>query len=74
MLLTLTLLLLILHCPWPHLLPPAARSEFVSAIASPGEVVSGVRHEDLQQLSFEDNSFDLVLSTEVGGRVGEMGK
>ena len=30
-----------------------------------GEIVNGVRHEDLQRLSFADDSMDLVLSSDV---------
>lgn len=45
---------------------PAYRSStFMGDAFTPGQVVNGVRHEDLQQLSFPDDSFDLVLSAEV---------
>ena len=44
-------------------------SEYVSPTAKPGSVhmtaVGLVRHEDLRNLSFPNNSFDLVLSAEV---------
>lgn len=40
-------------------------SEFVSPNRQPGSVVEGIQHEDLQQLSFRDDSFDLVISSEV---------
>ena len=42
-----------------------ACSEYFGAECKPGQVVRGVRHEDLQSLSFPDASFDLVLSSEV---------
>jgi hypothetical protein len=45
-------------------LPPC--SEFISTEIPGGTMVQGVRHEDLQQTSFQDNSFDLVISGEVG--------
>ncbi|KAL4423861.1 hypothetical protein ABPG75_001162 [Micractinium tetrahymenae] len=44
-------------------------SEFVSAELAPGTVVRGVRHEDLQRTSFADNTFDLVISSEMMSRV-----
>jgi SAM-dependent methyltransferase len=31
----------------------------------PGEVINGVPHQDLEQLSFADQSFDLVLSSDI---------
>lgn len=37
----------------------------------PGTVVDGVRHEDVQQLSFADARFDLVTSTEVFEHVAD---
>jgi len=40
-------------------------SEFMTSSTSPGHILNGVRHEDLQKLSFDDNSFDIVLSSEV---------
>jgi SAM-dependent methyltransferase len=40
-------------------------SEYLGEGFVSGDVVDGVRHEDLQQLSFPDASFDLVLTTEV---------
>lgn len=33
--------------------------------AKPGELIDGVRNEDVQQLSFSDNSFDLITSNQV---------
>ena len=40
-------------------------SEYLGADCEPGETVDGLRHEDVQRLSFPDASFDLVLSFEV---------
>jgi len=40
-------------------------SEYLGADKSPGEIVNGVRHEDVQRLSFPDASFDLILSFDV---------
>ncbi len=40
-------------------------SEYLGPDRAPGEVVDGVRNEDLQQLSFPDKSFDLILSFDV---------
>jgi len=40
-------------------------SEFLPGVLTSGTIVNGVRHEDLQVTSFKDNSFDIVISTEV---------
>jgi SAM-dependent methyltransferase len=40
-------------------------SEYWGPQYAPGEIVHGIRHEDLQSLSFADNSLDLVLSSDV---------
>ena len=40
-------------------------SEFFSPKLASGSYKDGVRHEDVQNLSFDDNSFDLVLSFDV---------
>lgn len=40
-------------------------SEYFGPNYQSGEFVNGIRHEDLQQTSFADNSFDIILSTEV---------
>lgn len=42
-----------------------ACSEYFGPDHRSGEVIDGVRHEDLQALSFADGSFDLVLSSDV---------
>ncbi len=66
-----------MHCPAPRRIPStytyvtgpfclrSSCSEFVSAQLAPGTVVRNVRHEDLQRTSFAENTFDLVISTEV---------
>ena len=46
-------------------------SEYLGPERRPGEVVEGVRHEDLQRLSFAAESFDLVLSSDVLEHVPE---
>jgi SAM-dependent methyltransferase len=33
--------------------------------AAPGSTIGGIRHEDLQQLTFDDGAFDLVITSEV---------
>ena len=40
-------------------------SEYWGPDFRPGEIVKGIRHEDLQRLSFDENSIDLVLSSDV---------
>jgi SAM-dependent methyltransferase len=40
-------------------------SEYFGHEYSSGDIVNGVMHQDLQKLSFNDDSFNLVLSTEV---------
>lgn len=40
-------------------------SEYLGPDKVPGQVVNGVRHEDLQNVSFADESFDVVLTSEV---------
>lgn len=46
-------------------LPGYRCSEFLSPDLTSGTVVDGVEHQDLQALSFSDESFDLVLSGDV---------
>jgi SAM-dependent methyltransferase len=46
-------------------LPGYVCSEYFGPKYSPGEVVNGIRHEDLSGLSFPDNSFDIVISSDV---------
>jgi hypothetical protein len=40
-------------------------SEYMGPDWSGGEIVNGIRHEDIQNLSFDDGSFDLVVSNDV---------
>jgi SAM-dependent methyltransferase len=40
-------------------------SEYFGPDHEPGALVDGIRHEDVMNLSFEDNSFDFVLSFDV---------
>lgn len=40
-------------------------SEYFGAEYQSGDVIDGIRHEDLQKLSFESDSLDLVLSSDV---------
>jgi SAM-dependent methyltransferase len=40
-------------------------SEYWGEAAIPGTLVNGVRHEDLERLSFADACFDIVLSSDV---------
>ncbi len=40
-------------------------SEYWGDGVAPGSVVNGVRHEDLQRLSFADSSLEIVLSSDV---------
>ncbi|MGH7155567.1 MAG: class I SAM-dependent methyltransferase [Acetobacteraceae bacterium] len=47
----------------PH--PGYVGSEYFGEQYPSGAVVNGVRHEDLQQLSFPDSSLDIVLSSDV---------
>lgn len=46
---------------WPGLVG----SEFLGSQYVSGQLIGGVRHEDLCRLSFADNSFDVVLSLDV---------
>jgi SAM-dependent methyltransferase len=46
-------------------LPGYRCSEFLSPDLASGTVVDGVEHQDLQALSFSDETFDLVLSGDV---------
>jgi len=46
-------------------LPGYHCSEFCGESAIPGTFVNGVRHEDLERLSFADACFDVVLSSDV---------
>jgi len=52
-------------------LPGYVASEYFGPERVPGEVVGGVQHEDLTNLSFPDCSFDVVLSSEVFEHIPE---
>jgi SAM-dependent methyltransferase len=52
-------------------MPGYVSSEYFGPGHRSGEQVDGVRHEDLQQLSFANDSFDLVLSGDVFEHVPE---
>jgi SAM-dependent methyltransferase len=40
-------------------------SEYLGPERAPGEQIDGLRHEDVQRLSFQDAAFDLIVSFEV---------
>ena len=40
-------------------------SEYLGAEYKSGQVIDGIQHEDLENLSFADNSFDLIVSNDV---------
>ena len=40
-------------------------SEYLGEDITPGKVIKGIRHEDVERLSFADASFDLVISNDV---------
>lgn len=40
-------------------------SEYFGSTYSSGKIIKGIRHEDLQRLSFKNESFDLSLSSDV---------
>lgn len=53
---------------WMNRRMPRARcvgSEYLGPDLSPGETVSGIRHEDVEKLSFPAGSFDLIVSNDV---------
>lgn len=45
--------------------PNLAGSEYFGPAYSGGDVVQGVRHEDIEELSFRDGAFDVIMSFEV---------
>lgn len=49
-------------------------SEYLGVYATPGGVINGIRHEDATGLSFNDESFDVVLSCEVLNRTPDLYK
>ena len=53
---------------WMGTSVPQARctgSEYLGEDVAPGKVVKGIRHEDVERLSFADGSFDLIISNDV---------
>lgn len=49
-------------------------SEYLGIYSNPGSVVNGIRHEDTTNLSFNDQSFDVVFSCEVLNRTPDLTK
>jgi len=49
-------------------------SEYLSPDYRPGQMVNGIRHEDALNLSFNDESFDVVLSWEILHRTPDIYK
>jgi len=53
---------------WLSTSVPQARytgSEYLGEDIKSGKIIKGIRHEDVERLSFDDNSFDLVISNDV---------
>jgi len=45
--------------------PGLVGSEYLGENYMPGEIVNGIRHENCMQLSFEDESIDMIISNDV---------
>jgi len=45
--------------------PSIIGSEYLSESATPGELYEGIRHENIESLSFDSGMFDLVISCDV---------
>lgn len=45
--------------------PDTVGSEYLGSDIVPGEIIDGIRHEDLCKLSLPDNTFDVVMSFDV---------
>jgi SAM-dependent methyltransferase len=54
-------------------LPNLAFSDFLEGVR-PGETVAGIRHEDLTRLTYPDESFDLVLTSETLEHVPDLNR
>ncbi len=52
--------------------PDTIGSEYLGPDIKPGAVVDGIRHEDCLALSFEDASFDIVISNDVLEHVADL--
>lgn len=40
-------------------------SEYLGEDVAPGKIIKGIRHEDVERLSFANDSFDLIISNDV---------
>ena len=40
-------------------------SEYLGEDVTPGKIIKGIRHEDVERLSFADGSFELIISNDV---------
>jgi len=49
-------------------------SEYLGEDIAPGTIVKGIRHEDVERLSFADKSLDLIISNDVLEHVVDPGK
>ena len=49
-------------------------SEFLGYDKKPGEIIRNIRHENSMELSFNDNSFDIIVSTDVFEHVPDIQK
>lgn len=49
-------------------------SEYLGFDKTPGAIINGVRHEDAMQLSFDDGSFDIIVSNDVFEHVPDIAK
>lgn len=49
-------------------------SEFLGYDKKPGEIIKNIRHENSMELSFNDNSFDIIVSTDVFEHVPDIQK
>lgn len=56
----------------PHAL--STGSEYLGTEIAPGAIIDGIRHEDVEKLSFSQDSFDLILSNDVLEHVVDPGK